>query len=76
MSARVGSICTPFVMFVAGFVPDFIYMAVSLTAGLIAITLPETSGAQLCQTVTEAEIMYLRAMSKTKPTNTDEELQL
>nr|CAB3266146.1 organic cation transporter protein-like [Phallusia mammillata] len=79
MSARIGSICTPFLIrmyFKVGFIPDFVYAAVSLTAGILAVTLPETSGTKLCQTITEAEIMYLRSKSRQKHCHDGEETGL
>jgi len=64
MAARIGSICTPFLIRlydVNGALPDFIYGALALLVVAVTVTLPETSGRRMTQTITDAEIMYLRA---------------
>ncbi|XP_076805670.1 solute carrier family 22 member 16-like [Clavelina lepadiformis] len=63
MAARIGSICTPFVVRlydVILFLPDAIFGVVAVLAGLVVLTLPETTRLALPQTLDEAELLYIK----------------
>ena len=61
MAARVGSICSPYIILLQDYVswlPTTIFGALSIIAGLSALTFPETMNRTMPQTLQEAELFY------------------
>nr|XP_009858916.2 solute carrier family 22 member 21 isoform X1 [Ciona intestinalis] len=59
--SRIGGILAPFVISLQHYLtwlPDVVFAGLALMAGLVSLTLPETNGCGLMETIEEAEIFY------------------